>query len=378
MFIKLTARLFVNVHELNNEASVGTFTDIRKIKLVNSKNEVNEVTAISGNMLKRYHFVYVKRLLEQMGYDKFCQYCKREESWRLASEDTRLKRPEKKAKKASERMKASLESFIESEKNIITSCAIEDIHGYLSPIQGFPIKRDSRVRFSWLVPCEDSQEAVVTVLHNRVAKVLEIKPEKPEGEKSSEEEASVQPEGKKSSEEKKKEDKEEAVQMMAFYKQYASAIYAFSSSIDLGRIGVSDYTMKTVEGLKEDELNARKLATLKAYMALMQGETGASLSRALPIVKPLECLIIASEFPALPNLVSSYYTDYKEENLKLLKSLENLVTQPIYVIGGPEQAYKNLESAFIHSSKIKFIEAESSLDAIAKLNDLILGKQSVS
>ncbi|MEM3449541.1 MAG: hypothetical protein QXP38_11845, partial [Nitrososphaerota archaeon] len=101
------------------------------------------------------------------------------------------------------------------------------------------------------------------------------------------------------------------------------------------------------------------------------------LSRALPIVKPLECLIIASEFPALPNLVSSYYTDYKEENLKLLKSLENLVTQPIYVIGGPEQAYKNLESAFIHSSKIKFIEAESSLDAIAKLNDLILGKQSV-
>ncbi|MEM1986669.1 MAG: DevR family CRISPR-associated autoregulator [Nitrososphaeria archaeon] len=361
MYIKLTARLFVNVHELNNEASVGTFTDIRKIKLVNSRNEINEFTAVSGNMLKRYHFVYVKRLLEQMGYDKFCQHCKREESWRLASEDARLKRPEKKAEKASERMKASLNSFIESEKNIITSCAIEDIHGYLSPIPGFPIKRDSRVRFSWLVPCEDSQEAVVTVLHNRVAKVFELEPE-----------------GEKSSKEKEKEDKEKVtVQMMAFYKQYASAIYAFSSSIDLGRISVSDYTMKTVEGLKEDELNARKLATLKAYMALMQGETGASLSRALPIVKPLECLIIASEFPALPNLVSSYYSDYKEENLKLLKSLENLVTQSIYVIGGPEQAYKNLESAFVSSSRIKFIKAESSLDAVAKLIDLIFGKQSV-
>jgi CRISPR-associated protein Cas7/Csa2 subtype I-A len=247
-------------------------------------------------------------------------------------------------------MKISLDSLTESEKNIITSCAIEDVHGYLSPVPGFPIKRDSRVRFSWLVPIEDSEEAVVTVLHNRVAKVMELKPEEEESKEK----------------EKKKEEKAPA-QMMAFYKQYASAIYSFSSSIDLGRIGISDYTMKVAEGMGEEELKARKLATLKAYMPLLQGEAGASMGRALPIAKSLECLIIASEFPALPNLVSSYYSNYKEENLELLKSLESLVTQTVYVIGGPSQAYENLKKAYVSSNKIKFVEAESPTDAIAKL-----------
>lgn len=358
MFIKLTARLIVNAHDLNNEASVGTFTDIRKIKLINSKNEVGEFTAVSGNMLKHYHFIYLKRLLEQMGYNNFCEYCKREESWRLASEDERLKRPEKKEKKVSERMKVSLNSLIESEKNIVTSCAIEDVHGYLSPVTGFQIKRDSRVRFSWLVPVEDSEEAIMTVLHNRVAKVTEIGPE----------------EEKKEREEKKEKEEKTPVQMMAFYKQYASAIYSFSSSIDLGRISTSDYTMNTIKGIEENELKARRWTTLKAYVPLLQGETGASMGRALPIVKPLECLIIASEFPALPNLVSSYYSDYKGENLKLLKSLESLVTQTVYVIGGPSQAYQDLKSAFVSANKISFVEAESPIDAITKLVDLVVKK----
>jgi CRISPR-associated protein Cst2 len=358
MFVKLTARLIVNAHELNNEASVGTFTDIRKIKLISSKGEVGEFTAVSGNMLKHYHFVYLKRLLEQMGYgDKFCRYCKREESWRLASEDERLVKPareEVKGKKASEKMEASLNKLAESEEKIITSCAIEDVHGYLSPVPGFPMKRDSRVRFSWLVPVEDSEEAIATVIHNRVAKVMELKPEE-------------------KAEKEKKEEKAPA-QMMAFYKQYASAVYSFNSSIDLGRIGISDYTMRVVDCLGEDELKARKLAALKAYVPILLGEAGASMSRALPIVEPLECLIIASEFPALPNLVSSYYSNYNEENLKLLKGLQGLVTETIHIIGGPSETYQNLKSAFASNDKMRFIEAESPIDAINKLVELVSNK----
>ncbi len=362
MFVKLTARLIVNAHELNNEASVGTFTDIRKIKLVNSKNEVGEFSAVSGNMLKHYHFIYFKRLLEQMGCDKFCQYCRREESWRLAGEDERLVRPQKtEGKKARERMKASLEKLIESEKKIITSCAVEDVHGYLSPVPGFPIKRDSRVRFSWLVPTEDSEEAIVTVIHNRVAKIMELAPEAEE----------------KGEEKKEKGEEKAPAQMMAFYKQYASAIYSLNSSIDLGRISVSDYTMNIIEE-SEGELEARKLATLKAYVPIMQGEAGASMSRALPIVKPLECLIIASKFPAVPNPISSYYSNYKEENLKLLKSLQALTTEIVYVIGGPGQTYQTLKEAFSSNDKICFIEAESPVDTITKLIELLFPKKGSS
>jgi len=345
MFIKLTTRLIVNAHNLNNEASVGTFTDIRRIKLVNSNGEVKEVVAVSGNMLKHYHFLYTKRILESLGYDKFCDHCKREEAFRLDEKDTRVIPG-----------KGELEDYVESEKRIISQCAIEDIHGYLSPTR-LPIKRDSRVRFSWLVPVEDQEEALTTALHNRVIKVIPVKQTAEESEKKAE------------AEEKEIEEKlEERVKGMAiFYKQYASGIYSFSASIDAKRIGMSDYTLKPIEELGHDEISLRKLASIKSLVPLITGEAGASMSRALPIVQPLEILIMASEYPGLPNLVSAYYSEYKDANLKLINAARNLTDKTIHLLVAPKEAFPEFKDI----KGIEFKGLGSLAEAIVELAKLL-------
>lgn len=345
MFIKLTTRLIVNVHDLNNEASVGTFTDIRRIKLVSSNGEVKEVVAVSGNMLKHYHFLYTKRILESLGYDKFCDHCKREEAFRLDEKDARVIPG-----------KGELKDYVESEKRIISQCAIEDIHGYLSPTR-LPIKRDSRVRFSWLVPVEDQEEALSTALHNRVIKVIPLKPTAEESEKKAE------------AEEKEVEEKpEERVKgMMIFYKQYASGIYSFSTSLDAKRIGMSDYTLKPIEGLGHDETSIRKLASVKSFVPLISGEAGASMSRALPIVQPLEILIMASEYPGLPNLVSAYYSRYKDANLKLINATRNLTDKTIHLLVAPKEAFPE----FKEIKDVEFKGLGSPAEAIVELAKLL-------
>jgi CRISPR-associated protein Cst2 len=347
MFIKLTARLLVNAHDLNNEASVGTFTDIRRIKLVNTKGDIVEAAAISGNMLKRYHFVYTKRILESLGYNKFCEHCAREESFRLDEKDARVVPG-----------KGELKDYIASEKNIISECAIEDIHGYLSPTR-LPVKRDSRVRFSWLVPVEDQEEALSTALHNRVIKVIPIKPED-----KKETESEAKEEGVKKVEERVK-------GMMLFYKQYASGIYAFSASLDVGRIGVSDYNLRPIEGLSSEEISIRRTATIKAFAPIITGEAGASMSRALPIVQPLEILIVASEYPGLPNLISGYYLNYVDTNLTLLKATASLTNSTLYVLVAPKEAYSRFAEGAKSIESIKFESFDNPVEAIVGLTKLV-------
>lgn len=351
MFVKLTSRLLMNAHDLNNEASVGTFTDIRRIKLLNSNGEVIEATAVSGNMLKRYHFLYTKRILESLGYNKFCRHCSREESFRLDEKDDRVIPG-----------KGRFEDYVISEKNIVSGCAIEDIHGYLSPT-GLPIKRDSRVRFSWLVPVEKQEEGLTTVTHNRVIKVIPIKEEQNK---------SKSKEDKEREEEVEEETKEKVKGMMIFYKQYASGIYSFSASLDVGRISVSDYTQDLVEGLTPEEVSIRRVATIKAFVPIITGEAGASMSRALPIVQPLEILILASKYPGLPNLVSAYYSNYAYSNIGLIKAITKLTKNELHVLVASKEVYKSLIEDLGNIKQINIKVFDNPAEAIAELSTLVL------
>jgi CRISPR-associated protein Cst2 len=328
MYVKFTGRVIVNVHDLNNEAAIGNFTDIRKVKIVDSNGNIQEVVAVSGNMLKHWHFIYTKRLLQEK--DKLCTYCSREEAWRISDKDSRLTEIIK------EKIKGE-EKYIKAEEKLITTCAIEDIHGFLSPIGELPIRRESRVRFSWFIPIEGSEEALVTGVHTRVAKIMEEKKE----EKEEATEARVAP------------------QQMLFYKQYSSAIYAFSSSIDISRIGISDYSFKPIKNLNEEVIRRRRRAALEALIPILGGETGASMSRALPITKPLEIFLVASQYSGLPNLVGAYFKDYRERNISIMKSIAEITDEEIYAYISPKTG-KTLNT----SKNLIIKEFDDPLDAV--------------
>jgi len=297
MYVKLAIRVLLNLHDLNNEASIGNFTDIRKVKIVGSKNEPKEVIAVSGNMLKHWHFVYVKRLLD--GRDNFCQYCEREEAWRLSSQDERLQRNRSGINNRDE-------LFRNVEADLIRSCAIEDIHGFLSPSRDLAIKRESRVRFSWMVPVEDSEEVITTAVHNRVAKVTG---DKDEAEK----------------------------QQMFFYKQYASGIYTFSASLDIGKIGLSDYNFRLIDGLQNEVITNRRRAAIEAFIPMLGGEIGGNISRSLPISRPLSITVAYSSYAGLPNLVSAHFSDYFVTNVTMLDRLAEIANVDISLVSWPQQ-----------------------------------------
>src|SRR4030042_1884513 len=103
-FLTLAAKLIVNVHDMNNEGSIGQTTDIRTIRMVGEDGkELGEVPAVSGRMMKHWHLAYMLREELNKSNPKLCLQCK---TWE----------PERKP---------------QDEGNGISACLICDAHGFL-------------------------------------------------------------------------------------------------------------------------------------------------------------------------------------------------------------------------------------------------------
>ncbi|MDA8214767.1 MAG: hypothetical protein M0Z64_05765, partial [Nitrospiraceae bacterium] len=143
-FLTLAAKLIVNVHDMNNEGSIGQTTDIRMIRMVGEDGkELPEAPAVSGRMLKHWHLAYMLR--EELSNDskQLCDKCK---EW-----------------------KPDRQSDAKDETSGVTACVICDAHGFLSTAKvQAPPRRSSCVSFSWLLPIIGSDSPSKQVIHSRV------------------------------------------------------------------------------------------------------------------------------------------------------------------------------------------------------------------
>ena len=55
-FLAFAVKVQLNVHDLNNEAVAGNVTDIRLMEFIDEAGEKREVPAVSGRMLKHWHY----------------------------------------------------------------------------------------------------------------------------------------------------------------------------------------------------------------------------------------------------------------------------------------------------------------------------------
>lgn len=318
MFIKLTAKMLINVHDLNNEASVGNFTDIRKVKLINEDGEVIEAPAVSGNMLKHWHFIYMKKALEEKGYSKLCSYCLNEEAFRIPQNDPRV---------------SGLRDPVEIEEKIISTCAIEDLHGYLYPGKAAS-RRESLIKFSWLIPVLGSQSEIFTVTHSRVARGV-------------------------MAEEASQEKAQQVQQQMLFYKQYSSGFYGFSSCLDLAYIGIPFTTRKPV--ISGNDRNIRLRSAIEAFIPLLTGEFGASQCRALPIIKIQEILTVYSRSACTPNPTSAIYSNYLNESISIYEDFVNVSNTEVSMMIYPRRGLERREG------KLRIFEYDRPLDMFKDL-----------
>ncbi len=275
-FLTFAVKIQLNVHDLNNETGAGNVTDIRIMEFLNEKGERIEAPAVSGRMLKHWHYEEMRKLILN-GNDtliSLCDGCKAGEPIRPGRINNN-----------------QLEQIAKNENDAVKDCAICDIHGYLiaqgarqEGEAGVSSRRNSRVMFSWLMPVLDKETTSKQVVHTRV----------------SQQEAMA--EG-------------ESAAQMIFNKSYASGIYAFVSALDIERIGLVELNLGSDNpyAIDDNQRKERIKIAIEAYRYLISGQMGASLSHAIPHWNPIEIIAIYSEVGPLPFPVSPMYADYIEK-----------------------------------------------------------------
>jgi len=358
-YLSIAAKLVLNVHDLNNEGSVGQSLDIRQIRMVDeSGRALPEMPAVSGRMMKHWHLEHMLRHELNQDRPKLCSQCKVGEPERkpqdedngvkscvicdthgflctdkpgfsaaveISGDDIKLKK-EAKDSEPEEEINVISCDHSQTDENCPTCALKKDIRkakvvGELSEEdgikyikisyvqsgrgqkkiekgrspKGLSLRRSSCINFSWLLPTldRDAQSKVIEpvtkqVIHSRVASGVE-----------------------------------EETSQMIFHKTYASGVYAFVASIDLGRVGKP----LIGEGITDTtELIRRKKLAVQALLPICLGAFGASQSHALPHTKCVGLLaaISTTEKP-LPNLISPVYSNGFQESIALLKAMDDSI-----------------------------------------------------
>jgi len=282
-FFTLSAKLQLNVHDLNNEAVAGNVADIRMIEFIDTNGRRIEAPAVSGRMLKHYHFAFMRDLELKEQNPKLCDGCKAGEPIRPGKKDG-----------------DKISQIAISEDQAVQNCIVCDTHGYLIAQEaeqpergqrrqaGVSNRRNSRVMFSWLLPSLDSESSSKQVVHTRVSQQIAM--QAGGGEQKSQ---------------------------MIFYKSYASGMYGFVSAIDLERIGYLESQLESV--LQDNDWKHRAEIAIKAYQFMLSGALGASLSHAIPHTDCKEVLVAVADDGALPFPISPIYPEYGQKYIGLLE-----------------------------------------------------------
>jgi CRISPR-associated protein Cst2 len=275
-FVTFAVKTQLNVHDLNNEAVAGNVTDIRIMEFLDEEGKRQEAPAVSGRMLKHWHYEGMKHLIVNGTYSsvQLCAGCKVGEPIRPGTINNG---------------NLSQNSKI-SEADAIKNCAVCDSHGYLiakpevvAGEGGVSARRTSRAMFSWLMPVLEIDTTSKQVIHNRVSS--------------------------------------DPKTMMPFNKSYASGIYAFVSALDVDRIGLVELNLGGTNPYAVDDNKGRKdriKVAIEAYRFMLSGQIGASLSHAVPHGNPIEILVAYSETGPIPFPVSPMYGDYISKTVGLM------------------------------------------------------------
>ena len=312
MYIGVTVKTLLNMHDLNNERA----EEIRRVPIIYRKKDgkweiFEEAVAISGLMVKRWHFANMVELGDK---DDFCRLCRNLEAIRIPSEKGGTAR---------------------SEIDIIEGCAGEDIHGFLraDPM----LRRESLIKFSWMLPLlnDDIIETFGLPTPFRVVQhtrnIREITDKAANRMNVSKEELRGW--------------------QMPYPRSYAAGLYGFVSLLDLEHVGYSFTDQSTIQD-ESKRMNRRRIA-VQAYIPLITGACGASLARALPVADILEIITVLSNKP-IPAPIHPLYPDYVEENTKLYQSVsEAMHSNTIMYVWSKEKEYEEIEK---ENFKLKVVE----------------------
>ncbi len=300
MFLRIAGRVRLNAHSLNAQGGSGTnYVELTKAKIsVKTDNgwRVIEVPAISGNMVKHWHFIGFVDFFKETNYGhNLTERALRYNGVRFGQGETKHKKADR------------TEVELKNEAEIIKNFADADIHGFLAPKSG--VRRVTLVKASFLLPTEDfikdvDERLIYAVKHNRI---------------DIDENGAI------------KSGEDQTAQML-FSREYATGLYGFELILDLGFVGIPQSCPWKFENngkkslnivINKNERKARIESGLKALIPMLSGYIGANLARSFPVFKLEEFIAVASDKP-IPALVHGFYKDYAEVNKSIVENAKKL------------------------------------------------------
>jgi CRISPR-associated protein Csa2 len=283
VYVSVSARILMNVEALNMAETVGNVSRHRKAPVVVFSKQggvsVFYVPAVSGESLAHHY----QRLLASIAQERGLPVTKMdlEGFFMKFSSDDIINEYYKEVEEKYNILKQDVPCKVE--EAILKSSVVADVGGFLYTKKK-PIKRTSRIRFSYMIPTLDSIEVGAAVSYPQLHVRYTPQPEK----------------------------KEQAI----YYVETASSLYAFTAGLN-----ASDIAELPLEcGLSIDLAGQKKKRVEAAYdalVALLDGVMfGAKKSRFSPQWDVVTLAVSVSKGPVEFNLTPPHSTDYIAESVE--------------------------------------------------------------
>jgi CRISPR-associated protein Cst2 len=254
--ISIAARATLNMHSLNNEGGEGNQIQTRMVDIVGHDNELHNVNAISGDMLKHVQMEHFYQLTRSRNVP-LCQSCQRFNTNRINADQSFIERTKDL-------------SDVEVIDQMLKTCAIDDIAGILITEGKRSVPRKSIVEFGWVLGLPDK---VRTDSYFHVKYVTERSADK----------RAADAEGQKSG---------ANLGQNIFHRPASSGVYALVCHLELARIGYND--IKQTYAITDEERQVRASLLLESLLYTFVELNGAMRSTQLPHLTALEGVLTTS------------------------------------------------------------------------------------
>lgn len=281
--VSVSAELTLDMHSLNNEGGEGNQIQTRMVNIVDGNGRLQNVNAISGDMIKHILAEHLHRIALANGLP-LCAGCRTLNANRISADEQYMSAIANKGD-------------AESLTLMLQTCAIDDMLGNLITAGSKSLPRKSAVEFGWVVGVPESTRSD-SYFHVKYA-----------------------------SDNKKKNDSDEEARkanmgQSIFHRPANSGVYALVATIEASRIGQNDITHEYV--ISEEERQARFKALLEALLYTLVEPAGAMRGTQAPHIVDVAGMVTVSRNVIPAPTLSPLNPDYSSQLSDLCEVLNGI------------------------------------------------------
>ncbi|MCA9963691.1 MAG: DevR family CRISPR-associated autoregulator [Anaerolineales bacterium] len=284
--LSLSAQLTLDMHSLNNEGGEGNQIQTRMVNIVDGNGRLQNVNAISGDMIKHILAEHLHRIATANGLP-LCAGCRTFNANRISADEAYM-------------ADIANKSDAEALSQMLQTCAIDDMLGNLITAGSKSLPRKSVVEFGWVVGLPESTRSD-SYFHVKYASDRSDAKRKAD-----------------SSEEARGANLGQAI----FHRPANSGVYALVATLEAARIGFNDITHEYV--ISEDERQARFNALCEALLYTLIEPAGAMRGTQAPHIVDVTGVVTVSRNVIPAPTLSPLKDGYGDQLTALCETLNGI------------------------------------------------------